>query len=113
MRLQEGLTGGRSTDTTPAATHAGRPEPRHGESRTPLPSFAWRRLCRSDASSKSWSGSSTVRPPRFGRPFPTVLLELNSRQVMFALSKIHGMLACERRLEATRDTKFVERRRRA
>jgi hypothetical protein len=49
----------------------------------------------------------------FGRPLRTVLLELNSRQVMFALSKIHGMLACERRLEATRDTKFVERRRRA
>src|SRR5437868_15482295 len=39
---------------------------------------------------------------------PPVLPKLNPRRAMFVLSKIDEILAWERRVEAKRDTKFVE-----
>src|SRR5438105_14205694 len=39
---------------------------------------------------------------------PLVLPKLNPRRAMFVLSKIDEILAWERRVEANRDTKFVE-----
>src|SRR5690348_18503232 len=39
---------------------------------------------------------------------PPVLPRLNPRRAMFVLSKIDEILAWERRVEANRDTKFVE-----
>src|SRR5579864_7411015 len=39
---------------------------------------------------------------------PPVLPKLNPRRAMFVLSKIDEILAWERRVEANRDTKFVE-----